>query len=218
MLDKESGGGQNIWGHDGVVVAPNTYTKGGPVTPQNYAAYKAAVNAGHAGHQGCGPSQLTNGGLQAQADALAGCWDWRSNVTVGFHYLAGLIKARGLSGGFRAYNAGPGATGSAGVAYAADAVARYAVWKTRLANAVEDEDMTPDQDARLTRIETVLKLMWEQFAGQGADPFDPAKMFTGWEAFPGGSVNPDGTPVKATLVDFSRHADVDLNEMRAAKP
>ena len=59
LLVKESSGGRNVWGHDAVTVAPNTYAKGGPVTESNYAAYLAAVNAGHAGRQGCGPTQLT---------------------------------------------------------------------------------------------------------------------------------------------------------------
>lgn len=79
-------------------------------------------------------------------------------------------------------------------------------------------DMTPEQDARLARVETVLKMIWEQLAGAGADPFDDTKRYTGWEAFPGGSTNPDGTPVKATLVDFGRQADVELHALRAPKP
>ncbi len=57
LLVKESSGGRNVWGHDAVTVAPNTYVKGGPVTQSNYTAYRAAVNAGHAGRQGCGPTQ-----------------------------------------------------------------------------------------------------------------------------------------------------------------
>ncbi len=36
LLIKESGGGRrDVWGHDVVVVAPNTYTKGGLVTESN---------------------------------------------------------------------------------------------------------------------------------------------------------------------------------------
>ena len=68
LLVKESSGGRNVWGHDAVTVAPNTYVKGGPVTQSNYTAYRAAVNAGHAGRQGCGPTQLTFGPFQQRAD------------------------------------------------------------------------------------------------------------------------------------------------------
>ena len=76
LLIKESGGGRNVWGHDGVTVAPNTYVKGGPVTQSNYAAYIAAVKAGRAGRQGCGPTQLTFGPFQQRADDAGGCWRW----------------------------------------------------------------------------------------------------------------------------------------------
>ena len=46
LLIKESGGGRNVWGHDDVIVAPDTYVKGGPVTEVDYTAYAAAVKAG----------------------------------------------------------------------------------------------------------------------------------------------------------------------------
>ena len=72
LLVKESSGGRNVWGHDAVTVAPNTYVKGGPVTQSNYTAYRAAVNAGHAGRQGCGPTQLTFGG--GADDIAAAVW------------------------------------------------------------------------------------------------------------------------------------------------
>jgi len=32
LLIKESGGGRNVWGHDDVIVAPDTYVKGASVT------------------------------------------------------------------------------------------------------------------------------------------------------------------------------------------
>lgn len=198
MLDKESGGGANIWGHDGVVVAPNTYTKGGPVTEANYRAYKTAVLAGKAGRQGCGPTQLTYGGFQDQADVAGGCWDWRANVATGFGILAGYIKSRGPSGGFRAYNAGPGATGSAGVAYAADAVNRYNTWRGRLANATED-DMTPQESARLARVEHALEILVQQVCGETAtieNPFPGADKGGGWQCHDG---------ERRTLVDIGRH-------------
>ena len=105
LLIKESGGGRNVWGHDGVTVAPNTYVKGGPVTQSNYAAYIAAVAAGRAGRQGCGPTQLTFGPFQQRADDAGGCWRWEINCRVGFEILADHIRRRGVHDGFRAYNA-----------------------------------------------------------------------------------------------------------------
>lgn len=74
-----------------------------------------------------------------------------------------------------------------------------------------EDDMTPDQDARLTRIEQAIRLIWEQLAGFGADPFDDAKRYTGWPAFDG------GTPGNRTLVDIGRQADVDLAALRVPK-
>lgn len=144
MLVKESGGGRNVWGSDAVVVAPGTYTKGAPVTQAAYLAYRAAVRAGRAGRQGCGPTQLTYGGYQDQADQIGGCWDWRCNVTVGFRALAGLIKAGGLRTGFRSYNG----SGAAAERYADDAMRRYTEWAVRLAGASTDEgeDVMATQD------------------------------------------------------------------------
>lgn len=79
----------------------------------------------------------------------------------------------------------------------------------------EDDDMFTDADrAVLNENNRILRDIWQQLAGPGAEPGE----FVGWEAFPGGSVNPDGTPVKATLVDFGRQADVDLTGLRAPKP
>jgi hypothetical protein len=138
MLAKESGGGRNVWGSDGVVVAPGTYVKGAPVTQSTYLAYRAAVVAGRAGRQGCGPTQLTYGGYQDQADAAGGCWDWRANVATGFRALQALIKAKGLRDGFRAYNG----TGPAAEAYASASITIYNSWRARLAGA----SSTPEDD------------------------------------------------------------------------
>lgn len=137
VLLKESGGGNNVWGHDGVAVAPNTYAKGAVVTKPAYLAYRAAVLGGRAGRQGVGPMQLTWGGYQSQADALAGCWDWTSNITVGFAALAAHIRNAGLRNGFRDYNG----SGPAAEAYADDAMARYLVWRTRLGTPEPEDDM-----------------------------------------------------------------------------
>jgi hypothetical protein len=128
LLIKESGGGRNVWGHDDVVVAPNTYAKGGLVTESNYTAYIAAVKAGRAGRQGCGPTQLTFGPFQHRADDLGGCWRFEINCRVGFEILADHIRTRGVQDGFRAYNG----SGPRAGAYGRDAKARYDVWKAKL--------------------------------------------------------------------------------------
>ena len=128
LLIKESGGGRNVWGHDDVVVAPNTYAKGGLVTESNYTAYIAAVKAGRAGRQGCGPTQLTFGPFQQRADDLGGCWRFEINCRVGFEILADHIRTRGVQDGFRAYNG----SGPRAGAYGRDAKARYDVWKAKL--------------------------------------------------------------------------------------
>lgn len=199
-----AGGGQNIWGHDRVTVAEGTYTPGGPVTPENYAAYHAAVLAGVAGRQGVGPCQLTYWALQDEADAIGGTWDWRTNVTVGFRHLAGLIRARGLQGGFTAYNGQD--------IYGVQAMPVYETWKARLAGAVREEDdmaQVPQEEWQqlldMTRQMLELnKWMWSQFAGENAAPFE----FTGWAPLPGGHGDP------RTLVDYGRTADEQLEDLK----
>jgi Putative lactococcus lactis phage r1t holin len=136
VLIKESGGGRNVWGHDNVPTG-GAYVKGAPVTEQAYQAYLAAVNAGRAGRNGCGPMQLTWSGYQQQADQLGGCWDWRCNVTVGFQALAQHIRNSGMRGGFRDYNG----SGPAAEAYADNAMAQYLVWATRLGTPEPEDDM-----------------------------------------------------------------------------
>jgi hypothetical protein len=130
LLAKESYGGQNVWGRDGVPTG-GAYTKGGQVTQANYAAYRAALKAGTAGRQGCGPTQLTYGPFQDQADARGGCWRWEVNCAVGFELLAGLIRQYGERDGFRRYNG----SGAAAEAYGRDAVTRLVTWRQRLASA-----------------------------------------------------------------------------------
>jgi hypothetical protein len=130
LLAKESGGGANVWGRDPVPTG-GAYTPGGPVTQDNYRAYRDAVLSGKAGRNGVGPTQLTYGPLQARADDLGGCWDWRVNCRVGFEHLAGLIRANGVRDGFRRFNG----SGSAAERYADDAMAKLAVWQRRIAVA-----------------------------------------------------------------------------------
>lgn len=127
MLEKESSGGQNVWGHDGVATG-GAYVMGAPVTEQAYRAYKVALATGRAGRQGCGPCQLTYHTLQDQADAEGGCWRPEVNLRVGFAHLAQLIRANGLRDGFRAYNG----SGPAAERYADDVLRRFNSWRSRL--------------------------------------------------------------------------------------
>lgn len=130
LLQKESGGGRNVWGHDPVPTG-GAYTPGGQVTQANYAAYRRALAAGKAKAQGVGPCQLTLRAFQDQADAAGGCWDWRANCLTGFRILRGLIVAYGEQDGFRRYNgSGPDA-----VAYGIDAVNRLKRLRQQLAGA-----------------------------------------------------------------------------------
>jgi hypothetical protein len=145
ILEKESGGGQNVWGHDGVDPG-GTYVKGAPVTQADYLAYRGKLKAGLIKAQGVGPCQLTWSGYQEAADKLAGCWDWHSNCTVGFQAIRDLQRSKGIRGGFIAYN------GAA--KYADDPVNGAMVlldrWRTRLGaagaitpNATTEEDDMP---------------------------------------------------------------------------
>jgi hypothetical protein len=130
MLEKESAGGRNLWGQDGVPTG-DAYVKGSEVTRDAYMAYVRAIELGRAGRQGVGPCQLTYGPLQKQADDLGGCWDVRFNIRVGFGHLAGLIRSYGLHDGFRRYNG----SGAAAVRYADDAMAKLGTWRARLAGS-----------------------------------------------------------------------------------
>jgi Putative peptidoglycan binding domain len=124
MLIMESSGGRNVWGSDRVLTG-GIYTPGGVVTRDVYLAYKARRAV--LGDQGVGPTQLTSSGLQDQADALGGCWDWASNCRVGFAFLAGLIHRNGEDGGLGAYN-GSGPNGH----YVQEALPILAGWRQRL--------------------------------------------------------------------------------------
>lgn len=125
VLVLESSGGANVWGRDGVSTG-GIYVKGSAVTRAAYLAYRARRD--ELGWQGVGPCQLTHESLQDQADAAGGCWDWRTNVRVGFAHLAGLIRSYGEPDGFRRYNgSGPDAE-----AYRAKALPILATWRTRL--------------------------------------------------------------------------------------
>lgn len=160
LLAKESGGGANVWGHDAVPTA-GAYTPGGPVTRDNYRAYRDAVLSGKAGRNGVGPTQLTYGPLQSLADSRGGCWDWRVNCAVGFEHLAQLIRQYGVRDGYRRYNG----SGSAADRYADDAMARLRKWQDRLAVApvapakpIQEDDMAlTDQD-----VERIADAVWRR--------------------------------------------------------
>src|SRR5690606_10639159 len=74
LLEKESGGGHNVWGHDPVPDG-GFYRKGSPVTRAAYLAWKP--HRARLGSQGVGPCQLTWPPFQDRADERGGCWDWR---------------------------------------------------------------------------------------------------------------------------------------------
>src|SRR5258708_1937131 len=101
MLEKESTGGHNIFGHDNVETG-GFYVKGAEVTEEAYLRYKA--HRAQFGAQGVGPTQLTFPAFQDRADARGGCFMWRVNIAVGFDILAGYIKAPGVHNGFLPYN------------------------------------------------------------------------------------------------------------------
>jgi hypothetical protein len=190
VLIKESGGGYNVFGHDHVPTG-GAYVPGSPVTQQSYDSYHAAVLAGKAGRQGVGPTQLTYWALQDEADSIGGCWNWTCNITIGFKTLAGLIRANGLRNGFRAFNG----SGPAAEAYAADSMAKYAVWATRLGvtpgggGAVDD--MTPEEDQRLSDI-------WQQLLGT-------------YPAWGGGMTDANHTPYD--LVQYALRGNVQLTQL-----
>jgi hypothetical protein len=80
LLEKESGGGANVYGHD-----PSIFSGAGQVTRENYAQYKKQrIASGNRKMQGVGPCQLTWWEFQDQADAQGGCWRPRYNMRVGF--------------------------------------------------------------------------------------------------------------------------------------
>jgi hypothetical protein len=151
LLEKESGGGRNVWGHDNVDTGGH-YVKGDAVTKAAYLNYKR--DRKRLGAQGVGPTQLTFPGFQDTADDRGGCFDWRTNCLVGFEILAGHIRAKGVHDGFRAYNG----SGDAAERYADDAISKLGVWRSRLGGAasmafsLQEVDMTDEQARQLNAI------------------------------------------------------------------
>lgn len=135
LLEQESGGGRNVWGHDAVPTG-GAYIKGDQVDEPSYHAYRAALATGRAGQQGCGPCQLTAVSFQNAADDAGGCWLPVPNMRVGFSLLATYARQWPLADAYRAYNGGPGnrvaGRNAAADAYAAAAIDRYDRWTVRL--------------------------------------------------------------------------------------
>lgn len=82
VLEKESYGGMNVFGHD-----PTIFVGAGKVTKKKYLEYKRQRQAGK-GMQGVGPMQLTWWEFQDRADALGGCWKPYYNCLVGAQLLS----------------------------------------------------------------------------------------------------------------------------------
>ena len=133
LLQKESGGGANVFGHDrdgnGRYIFP---ARDGavPVTEELYREYKRRRKAsGNRMMQGVGPAQLTWWEFQDEADREGGCWKPAVNMRVGFRRLAALMRQHGEADGARRYNG----SGSAAVAYSADLREKARAWQARLA-------------------------------------------------------------------------------------
>lgn len=127
----------NEWGHDTFSngtpkifyggVDQNGHHWGETVTEAAYEEYKRERDPATGQQQGVGPTQLTGAGLQNAADALGGAWKPLPNLVVGFTYLAGLIKEKGVFGALTAYNGSP--------AYARAVEANARQWATALKGA-----------------------------------------------------------------------------------
>jgi hypothetical protein len=130
ILDQESGGGRNVWGHDGGanVKTGGSYTPGAPVTQEAYQRYRKLADANVIIRQGVGPMQLTARSWQDAADARGGCWDPYANTLAGFTGLVALVNRYGLPDGVRRYNG----SGFAAEAYRDKVLTRYRAWTDRL--------------------------------------------------------------------------------------
>lgn len=146
---------RNIWGHDKVDTG-GAYVKGGPVTRENYLAYRGLMRLGRIKRQGCGPAQCTSAYYQDLADELGGCWEPVPNMRAGLRGLQQLVARYGVQGGARRYNG----SGPQAEAYGRNFVARYRTWSNRLFGTVASTDLpaptpgapaVPDDAARRRR-------------------------------------------------------------------
>ncbi|MGE3795970.1 MAG: peptidoglycan-binding protein [Dehalococcoidia bacterium] len=170
-LEKESSGGRNVWGSDSVDTG-GIYRKGDPVIREVYEQYAAALLARRVGAQGVGPTQLTYPPLQREADQLGGCWDWRTNVLVGFRHLAQLQRQYGVRDGFRRYNG----SGPMAEKYATDAMSKLARWRDRLGSTtvatVTAPAVTPGaarSDARVRAVQAAVRVTVDGDWGPATD-------------------------------------------------
>ncbi len=133
LLEKETAGGHNVFGHDrdrsGRYIFP---ARDGTVkvTRELYREYKKH-RATSGVCQGVGPCQLTSKFLQDRADAEGGCWKPQINMRVGFRHLVDLMRANGEAVGVRMYNG----SGDAAEAYSVDVRKKAASWRARLGGA-----------------------------------------------------------------------------------
>jgi len=128
MLEKESAGGHNVFGHDRGTI----FAGAGAVTEAKYREYKRKrIASGNKFMQGVGPCQLTWWSIQDAADKAGGCWRPEINMRIGFGHLAGLVKQHGESDGARRYNG----SGADAVAYSKDLLAKARKWEAILAGA-----------------------------------------------------------------------------------
>jgi peptidoglycan hydrolase-like protein with peptidoglycan-binding domain len=123
LLEKESSGGHNVFGHDASI-----FSGAGEVTRDKYLAYKRL--RGKTKMQGVGPAQLTWWELQDAADREGGCWRPEVNMRIGFRHLAALMRQHGEADGARRYNG----SGAAAAAYSKDLLSRARRWERILAD------------------------------------------------------------------------------------
>lgn len=122
VLEQETGGGRNVFGHD-----PTIFIGAGTVTRAKYERYKKLRGPkGKGGMQGVGPMQLTWYSYQDEADKEGGCWLPRYNVRIGLRVLARHFrKHKDWHAAFKAYNGSE--------TYADQVDARVKKWKRLLA-------------------------------------------------------------------------------------
>jgi hypothetical protein len=124
MLENESGG-RNLFGGEGSACPFEWYEQ--DVTEERYVVYRERRDRGMTPN-GVGPTQITDPGLQIQAQNLGGCWKPLYNMNVGFGFLHQLMVEHGSSAeGFRAYNG----SGPAAVDYRERAVRWATIWHDR---------------------------------------------------------------------------------------
>lgn len=125
VVEKETGNGRNVFGHDPTSSIPNSW-KGTAVTKDKYRYYRSRRS--RYGMQGVGPMQLTWYEFQDQADRLGGCWVPKHNIRVGLSRLGQLIRQYGERNGVRRYNG----SGYAAIQYEASVRRLRDKWRRRL--------------------------------------------------------------------------------------